>query len=69
MRWRKGSQSGASGDLGGEAPGGGGKAFGGGGSPVRYVLIIHSNVELGPKMIQFKMNSEIFIQSKNSFKS
>ena len=42
-------------------------------SPVRYVLIIQSNVESGPKMIQFniqfKMNSEIFIQSKNSFKS
>ena len=42
-------------------------------SPVRYVLIIQSNVELGPKMIQFNiqfiMNSEIFIQSKNSFKS
>ena len=35
-------------------------------SPVRYVLIIQSNVESGPKMIQFniqsKMNSEIFIQ-------
>ena len=36
-------------------------------------MIIQSNVESGPKMIQFniqfKMNSEIFIQSKNSFKS
>ena len=42
-------------------------------SPVQNILIIQSNVELGPKMIQFniqfKMNSEIFIQSKNSFKS
>ena len=42
-------------------------------SPVWYVLIIQSNVESGPKMIQFniqfKINSEIFIQSKNSFKS
>ena len=42
-------------------------------SPVRYVLIIQSNVESGPKTIQFniqfKINSEIFIQSKNSFKS
>ena len=56
----------------------GAKAVGLGGhgaadSPVRYVLIIQSNVESGPKMIQFniqfKINSEIFIQSKNSFKS
>merc|ERR1719234_2330773 len=42
-------------------------------SPVRYVLIIQSNVESGPKMIQFniqfKINFEIFIQSENSFKS
>ena len=42
-------------------------------SPVRYVLIIQSNVESSQKMIQFniqfKMNSKIFIQSKNSFKS
>ena len=41
-------------------------------SPVRYVLIIQSNVESGPKMIQFniqfKINFEIFIQSENSFK-
>ena len=42
-------------------------------SPVWYVLIIQSNVESGPKMIQFniqfKIDFELFIQSKNSFKS
>ena len=42
-------------------------------SPVRYVLIIQSNIESGPKMLQFnihfKIYFEIFIQSKNSFKS
>ena len=39
-----------------------------GSSPVRYVLIIQSNIESGPKMIQFniqfKTKFEIFIQSK-----
>ena len=38
-----------------------------GSSPVRYVLIIQSNIELGPKMIQFsiqfKTKLDIFIQS------
>ena len=37
-------------------------------SPVRYVSIIQSNIESGPKMIQFniqfKTKFEIFIQSK-----
>ena len=37
-------------------------------SPGRYVSIIQSNIELGPKMIQFniqfKTKFEIFIQSK-----
>ena len=39
-------------------------------SPVRYVLIIQSNIELGPKVIQFniqfKIQSEKFIQLKNN---
>ena len=38
------------------------------GSPGRYVSIIQSNIESGPKMIQFniqfKTKFEIFIQSK-----
>ena len=31
-------------------------------SPVQHVLIIHSNVESGPKMILFTIQSEIFIK-------
>ena len=41
-------------------------------SPVRYVLIIQSNIESGAKIIQFniqfKTKFEIFIQSKNHSK-
>ena len=35
---------------------------GGRNSPGRYVSIIQSNIESGPKMIQFKIKSKIFIQ-------